>query len=288
MFSIIGIGEILWDLLPEGKRPGGAPANFAYVANALGNRGSVLSRVGNDPPGMELLDELSAKNLSTATVQIDDEHPTGAVRVTLDGGQPSYEIAADSAWDHLELSESWREIASDADAVCFGSLAQRREVSRSTIHEIVRAVKSWRIFDVNLRRDFYSPEILRRSLSAANVVKLNHEELPVVAGIFELESRDPSAAAQGLISRFDLKLVCITRGAGGSLLISKAGVSENAGLKTNVADTIGAGDAFTAALAHGLLRGWELDKINAFANRVGAFVASKAGAMPEFPEELKG
>jgi fructokinase len=286
LFKIVGLGEILWDLLPDGKRLGGAPTNFAYVANALGNDGIILSRVGDDEPGREILEELRAKNLSTEHIQIDANRQTGAVSVSFKDGQPNYKIHEKSAWDYMELSDDWREIALDADAICFGSLAQRTRASRHTIREVVNLTKRLRIFDVNLRQHFFTSNIVRKSLYVANVVKLNQEELRVVAEMFGIKKLNPVKAAKDLISIFGLKLVCITRGVDGSLLIRKNEFSEHAGLKIVVADTVGAGDAFTAALAHGLLRGWSLDKINEFTNRVGAFVASQTGAMPVFPEDF--
>jgi fructokinase len=286
LFKIVGLGEILWDLLPDGKRLGGAPANFAYVANALGNDGIILSRVGDDAPGREILEELKAKNLSTGQIQIDADRPTGGVSVSLEDGQPNYKIHENSAWDYMKLSDDWREIALETDAICFGSLAQRTRASRHTIREVVNLTKRLRIFDVNLRQHFFTSNIVRKSLYVANVVKLNQEELRVVAEMFEIKKLNPVKAAKDLISIFGLKLVCITRGADGSLLVRKNEFSEHAGLKIEVVDAIGAGDAFTAALAHGLLRGWNLDKINEFANRIGAFVASQTGAMPDFPEEF--
>jgi len=287
-YNIIGIGEILWDLLPGGKKvPGGAPANFAHVASQLGNNGIILSRVGTDTAGIDLLLHLNAKSLSKDYIQDDPKNPTGKVDIRFENGQPRYEIVEQVAWDFLELSGTWRAIATQTDAVCFGSLAQRNPISRETILEFVKLTRNLRIFDVNLRQKFFSVEILRESLDIADVVKLNHEELPVVAQMFEIKNQKPVQAAREMISRFDLELVCVTRGAGGSVLVTKNELSENAGLNVAVADTIGAGDAFTAALVSGLLRGWNLDKINEFANKVGAFVASQTGAMPGFPEEFK-
>ena len=287
-YNIIGIGEILWDLLPGGKKvPGGAPANFAYVASQLGNNGIILSRVGTDTAGIDLLLHLNAKRVSKDYIQDDPKNPTGKVDIRFENGQPRYEIVEQVAWDFLELSGTWRAIATQTDAVCFGSLAQRNPISRETILEFVKLTRNLRIFDVNLRQKFFSVEILRESLDIADVVKLNHEELPVVAQMFEIKNQKPVQAAREMISRFDLELVCVTRGAGGSVLVTKNELSENAGLNVAVADTIGAGDAFTAALVSGLLRGWNLDKINEFANKVGAFVASQTGAMPGFPEEFK-
>ncbi len=283
-FNIIGLGEILWDLLPTGKQLGGAPANFAYVSKQLGNNGIICSRIGNDELGTEILEQINAKNLSTDYIQIDQENPTGIVNVTLEKGQPSYEIVENVAWDFLELSENWRDLADKADAVCFGSLAQRNEISRKTIREFVGLTKGLRIFDVNLRQKYFSTEILRESLNLANVCKLNHEELPIVAELLQIKGDSVIETAQNLRQKFDLKLLCVTRGSNGSLLITENEVSEFGGLKITVADTIGAGDSFTAGLTHGLLRNWELDKINGFANQVGAFVASKTGAMPDFQD----
>lgn len=281
-FNIIGLGEILWDCLPLGKQLGGAPANFAYTSNQLGNNGIILSRVGNDDFGKEVLEQLQTKNLSTNYLQIDQKNQTGIVNVTLENGQPSYNIVENVAWDNLELTENWREIAKIADAVCFGSLAQRNENSRKTIREFVGLTNGLRIFDVNLRQEYFSEEILRESLMLANVCKLNHEELPIVGELLEIAGNNIIETAQKLRQNFDLKFLCVTRGSNGSLLITENDLSEFAGLKITVADTIGAGDAFTSGMTHGLLRNWDLDKINEFANKVGAFVASNTGAMPDF------
>lgn len=281
-FSLIGIGEILWDLLPEGKHLGGAPANFAYTANQLGNKGIICSRIGNDDFGREIPEQLKTKKLTFDSIQIDANKQTGIVKVVLREGQPSYEIIENTAWDYLELTEKWCKIAQKSDAVCFGSLAQRNEVSGKTIREFVGLVKGLRIFDVNLRQNYFSAEILEKSFGLANVVKLNHEELPLVSKLFNINSLNVQICLEKLIEMFELNLICLTRGSNGSLLKTKKEFSEHQGLKIKVADTIGAGDAFTAGTTHGLLRDWELDKINEFANRVGAFVASNTGAMPDF------
>lgn len=281
-FNIIGLGEILWDILPTGKHLGGAPANFAYISKQLGNNGFVLSRIGNDEFGREILDELKSKNISTDFIQTDAENQTGIVNVKLENGQPSYEIVENVAWDLLKLTGSWKDVAEKCDAVCFGSLAQRREISRETIRKFVEKTKGLRIFDVNLRQHYFSDDILYESFRLANVVKLNHDELPVVAEIFDCETENLSESGGNLLRKFNLKFLCVTRGAAGSLLITHNEISENPGLKVEIADTIGAGDAFTAGMTHGILRGWHLDKINAFANKVGAFVASNSGAMPDF------
>lgn len=283
-FNIIGLGEVLWDCLPTGKQLGGAPANFAYTSNQLGNKGTVCSRIGNDEPGKEIFEGLTAKNLSTDSIQIDEKYQTGIVNVKLENGQPDYQIVENVAWDFLELTEDWRELAKSADAVCFGSLAQRNQVSCKTIRGFIELVSGWRIFDVNLRQKYFSKEVLNDSFQLANIVKLNHEELPVIAQILDIRGANIQSCLQNFIAKFDLKLICLTRGANGSLLLKQKEVSEKQGLKITIADTIGAGDAFTAGMTHGILHDWELDKINEFANKVGAFVASKTGAMPDFDE----
>lgn len=281
-FKIIGIGEILWDCLPIGKQLGGAPANFAYTANQLGNKGIICSKIGNDDFGKEILEKLKAKKITSDSIQIDPKKQTGIVNVEFKEGQPSYEIVEDAAWDFLELTEKWCEIAQKADAVCFGSLAQRNEVSGKTIREFVGLVKGLRIFDVNLRQGYFSVDVLEKSFELANVVKLNHEELPVIVKLLNINGSSVQICLEKLIQKFELNLICLTRGANGSLLKTKKEISGHQGLKIKVADTIGAGDAFTAGMTHGLLRDWELNKINEFANRVGAFVASNTGAMPDF------
>lgn len=279
-FNVVGIGEILWDMLPEGRQLGGAPANFAFVSGRLGNRGILLSRVGDDADGRDIESVLADKNLDFEPLQTDAGNPTGTVGVRLENGHPEYDIRQPAAWDFLELTDDWCELATTTDAVCFGTLAQRNAVSRRTILEFVGLTKGLRVFDVNLRQNFYNREIIRRSLNLANIVKLNHEELPIVASLLGIEASDTRIAARALISAFGLRLVCVTRGDRGSLLISRDEISESTGVAVEIADTIGAGDAFTAALTHGLLRGWDLFRINEFANRTGAFIASRTGAMP--------
>ena len=283
-FTIVGIGEVLWDVLPDGRQLGGAPANFAYISNALGNNGVVLSRVGDDEFGRGILDELQAKDISTENIQIDAETPTGIVNVKLENGQPTYEIVENAAWDFLEFSDDWGEIARNCDAVCFGSLAQRNEVSRKTIRRFVGETREncLRIFDVNLRQNYFSAEILDKSLQTANILKLNYDELPVIFETLKIKGENEVRQTKNLTDLYDLKMVCLTRGAGGSILLTKKELAENDGKKTKVKDTIGAGDAFTAAMTNGILRDWSLKKINNFANKVGAFVASQTGAMPSF------
>ena len=285
--TIVGLGELLWDLLPSGTQLGGAPANFAYCSHLLGNRGVVTSRIGLDALGREARAALLHSGLSDQFLQTDADHPTGTVRVQLDpAGQPRFEIADATAWDFLAWTDLWQSLAQSADAVCFGSLAQRSSQSRETILNFLDATRpdALRIFDVNLRQSFYSTDIVRESLRRASVVKLNHEELPRVRELLALESSDLTAFCRQLLEKFDLRLVCVTRGANGSLLCDRTEADEHPGFMVHIQDTVGAGDAFTAALVSGLLRQSPLGEMNDLANRMGAWVASCSGAMPPPPE----
>jgi fructokinase len=281
-FKVVGIGELLWDVLPEGQKLGGAPANFAYITQMLGGHGEVASRLGNDPLGDEALAQLAAKGLDTQYVQRDSEHPTSTVDVHLEGGQPSYQIHEAVAWDFMEWTPQWRELAWSADAVCFGSLAQRSATSRATIREFLAGTReeAVRIFDVNLRQHYFSAEVLAESIRLADLVKLNHEELPRIISLLGLHSGSEVENAQRLRAAMGLKLVCVTRGGSGSLIVTAHEVAEHPGCPVTVADTVGAGDAFTAGLVHQYLRGASLAQMSETANRVGAWVASQAGAMP--------
>jgi len=282
-YTIVGLGELLWDLFPSGQQLGGAPANFAYITNLLGDNGVPASRIGRDSLGDEAITQLSKLGLNSAFVQHDPIYPTGTVKVEVDdAGQPRFEICKPVAWDFIEWTSQWQQLARDADAVCFGSLAQRSPTSQATIRSFLHATRpaTIRVFDVNLRQHFYSKEVLSESMKLASIVKLNHEELPRIMRLLDLESSDETDAARCLRSLYDLKLVCITRGAAGSLLISANECSEHPGFRVQVVDTVGAGDAFTAAMLRGYLRGNPLDEINALASRVGAWVASQSGATP--------
>lgn len=280
--TVVGLGELLWDILPSGKQLGGAPANFAYITSLLGDRGIPASRLGEDALGAEAIRRLNKLALSTEFIQEDANHPTGTVKVEVDeSGQPRFEISEAVAWDFLEWTPQWQKLAEQADAVCFGSLAQRSEYSRSTIRSFLAASHSAvRVFDANFRQHFYTTEVFAESLKLATVVKLNHEELPRIVSMFGLEHRGEEDSVRCLLSRYELKLVCVTRGDKGSLLASADEFDEHPGFQVKVADTVGAGDAFTAAMIHGYLRGTSLAEINETANRVGAWVASQSGAMP--------
>jgi len=281
--TVVGLGELLWDLFPAGKQLGGAPTNFAYITSLLGDVGIPASRLGHDALGAEALRRLGDLGLPTQFLQTDPEHPTGTVKIEVDSaGQPRFEISESVAWDFLAWTAEWQTLALQTDAVCFGSLAQRRQQSCSTIRGFLQATRpsAVRVFDVNLRQNFYSLQVLAESMKLSTVIKLNQDELPRIMHLFDLEHRNEKESAQRLLSLYDLNLVCVTRGNCGSLLVSAAECSEHAGFRVRVADTVGAGDAFTAALVHGYLRGIPLPQINENANRVGAWVASQSGATP--------
>jgi fructokinase len=289
--TIVGLGEILWDFLPSGRQLGGAPANFAYCSHLLGNRALVASRTGTDDLGDEIRDRLTQAGLGHDFLQSDSKHPTGTVKVTLDStGQPNYEITEAVAWDFMEWTESWEALARTTDAVCFGSLAQRSPESRATVLKFLDATRqdALRVFDVNLRQKFYSAEVIESSLRRATLVKLNLDELLVLRGLLGLRDvagEDADApACRELIARFGPRLVCVTRGESGSFICDRDNSHRHRGFRVSVSDTVGAGDAFTAGLVHAVLRGKSLAEVNDIANRMGAWVASRRGAMPVPPE----
>ncbi|HXS74917.1 MAG TPA: carbohydrate kinase [Terracidiphilus sp.] len=286
---VLGIGELLWDVLPTGRRLGGAPANFIVMAGRLGNHAVILSRIGRDDLGREAVSVLDPLPADTAHLQIDTQHETGRVTVAFNDGQPEYTIDKPVAWDSLELSDDWVKLAERADAICFGSLAQRSIEARQTIQTLAAQTPSRcvRVFDVNLRPPFYSSEVIQESLELATVVKMNDAEVPLVLALLGMpveDGGDPGHlrfGAERLLAEFPtLQMVAITRGAHGSLLVNREGWHEHAGFTAKVADTIGAGDAFTAAMTHYLLRGAELSVLNEAGNRWGSWMASQNGAMP--------
>jgi fructokinase len=282
-FTVVGLGELLWDIFASGKQLGGAPANFAYVTGVLGDRGLVASRVGVDELGTEAMQKLSGLGLECRYVQQDAERPTGTVQVCVDSsGQPKFEIMESVAWDFIGWTSDYEDLASQADAVCFGSLAQRSPESRSTIARFLTACpeSSTTVFDVNLRQHFFSAEIIRQSLHLADIVKLNHEELPRVIELAGLRYSEMRAAMHSMLDGFDLKMICVTRGENGSILCTREAMDEHPGLKIHVKDTVGAGDAFTAGLIHCYLRRTSLKTMNEVANQTGAWVASSVGATP--------
>lgn len=289
-FKIIGVGEVLWDLLPQGRQMGGAPANFAYHAKALGANSCVITRVGKDELGDEILHRFKAIGFPLDLVQIDNSYPTGTVSVELSPeGVPNFIIHKPVAWDFLEVTDLALAAVKTADVICFGTLAQRTEVSGAAVRQLVRSASTSaiRIFDINLRQNFYTPQTIEESLELADVFKINDAELRVVAGIFNLGgSLEDQIVA--LARRFKLKTVAVTFGAEGSLLYSDGQWSRYKPSPVKVVDTVGAGDAFTAALAIGLLKKLDLDKINYAANEIAAYVCTQPGATPPLSEDIRG
>ena len=283
--TIVGIGEILWDLLPSGRQLGGAPANFAYCSHLLGSRAVVVSRVGDDELGFEVRARLSQAGIGDDFIATDTKHPTGTVQIEVTPfGQPTFQFTHSVAWDFLEWNDELRDLAGSAEAVCFGTLAQRSEASRKTILKFIDSTKTTavKIFDINLRQSFYSTEIIADSIRRSTVLKLNDQELPLLANVLAI---DQSNFARTIIERFEVKLVCITRGQNGSILVATVSTDEHPGFRVQVKDAVGAGDAFTAGLVHKFLRGSSLAAMNDTANRMGAWVASCEGAMPRPPKE---
>lgn len=287
-YTLVGLGEILWDMLPTGKQLGGAPANFAYHAQALGANGVVASCIGDDELGKEVLSWLGGLGLDCRYIAVDKAHPTGTVTVKLDEkGEPDFTIHENVAWDFIPLSADLLELAARTDAVCFGSLCQRLEVSRDTVRRFLQATKPdcLRVFDINIRQSFYNKDIVHAMLGLSNVLKLNDEELPIVAKLLYITGCQSDILSQ-LTQRYKLRLIALTRGAGGSRLYAQEQDSSHPGFAAQVADTVGAGDSFTAMMTLGLLRGEDLDKTNKDANRVASYVCSQSGATPELPADL--
>src|SRR6202167_1957342 len=304
---ILGLGELLWDVLPEGPRLGGAPANFTVMAGRLGNHAAILSRIGRDDLGRRAVELLEPLSVDAGFVETDPAHETGRVTVYFQDSQPHYTIHQPAAWDFLELSDEWVRLAERADAICFGSLAQRNHESRQTLQTLAAQTSSKcvRVFDVNLRAPFYSGEVIQESLELATVMKMNDAEVPLVLGLLglptehepdstqacpqRLESERLGAerrSAERLLNEFPtLQMVAVTRGGHGSLLVTRDEWHAHPGAPVKVADTIGAGDAFTAALTHYLLRGADLATLNEAGNRWGGWGASQSGAMPAVADE---
>jgi len=283
---VVGLGEILWDLLPSGRQLGGAPANFAYCSHLLGSCATVASRIGKDQLGDEICERLCQTGIGRDFLQTDWEHPTGTVGVTLDSaGQPSYEIVQGVAWDFMEWSPEWQSLAKSADAVCFGTLVQRSSKSQEAIRQFLNSTRedALRIFDVNLRQDFYSKQMISESLRCADIVKLNRDESMVLGKLLGLSSgpSDDASFCRELMQKFELQWVCVTYGSEGSLLCNELHEHRHPGFRVTIKDTVGSGDAFTAGLVHGMMNGESLAEINELANRMGAWVASSSGGMPK-------
>lgn len=287
---VVGLGELLWDCFADSRRPGGAPANVAFQANQLGCRGTICSRLGQDDLGTELKSFLDSQGVATGDLQFDAERPTGTVTVDMKhGDHPEYTIHEIVAWDAMQFSSDWEHVMKTAAAVCFGTLAHRSEPSHATIRQCLSATRKecLVVYDVNLRQHYYSRPVVEESLDACRVVKLNQDEVRLIQETLELPSADPQAFAQEVQTRFGVELVVITRGDQGCLLISSQKVVDVPGEQIEVADAVGAGDAFTAGLISALLQNSSLTTAGTFANKVGAQVASCSGAMPDLKEEFE-
>ena len=277
---IVGIGEILWDMLPSGKALGGAPANFAYHAGRLGEEGWAVSAVGDDALGREILDLVASKGLHSLIAVTDK--PTGTVQVSLDErGVPTYNIMEDVAWDNIPFTADMDALAKRADAVCFGSLVQRMG-SRASVLRFIRSMRpdALKVFDINLRQHYYSQDVLETSLRLADILKINDEEIGIVASMFGLGG-DARDACRALIETFGLKLVILTRGAEGSEIITANEVIPQGVGDVEVIDTVGAGDSFTAAFVVAYLRGDSLAEAQRLASETASYVCSRKGAMPD-------
>ncbi|MBS0203279.1 MAG: carbohydrate kinase [Planctomycetes bacterium] len=284
----LGLGELLWDCFPDRRMPGGAPANVAFHAQQLGLNAATVTRVGCDQLGDEICRFLQSQGLCLDLVQCDPIHGTGTVTVDAGPTGTNYVFKPDSAWDFLEPTSSLLAAMQSARAVCFGTLAQRNAVSRETIHACLNASSPdcLIVYDINLRPPFYERAWIERSLHQAQIVKLNDEEVRILAGMFDIGISDNPGVAKWLLTQFDLQLVCVTRGGAGCLLVSPDETIDVPGVPVHVVDTVGAGDSFTAALIQTRLAGWPLRRSAEFANRVGALVASRPGAMPVLQQEL--
>lgn len=274
---IIGIGELLWDVLPSGKKAGGAPVNFAFHASQSGVIGYAISALGKDVLGEELIQEMDNNKINYLVEYVD--HPTGTVQVSLNNGIPHYIIEEEVAWDYIPLTEEMKELALKADAICFGTLAQRNTVSRKTTLELLKLVKpdAYKLFDINLRQKFYSKELIEQSLIQANSLKINDEEVEIIKDLFSIQM-DDEQLCQWLISQYDLKLVILTAGEHYSSVYTPDKVSTIRTPKVTVADTVGAGDCFSGVLIASLLLDYDLKDAHQRAVDAAAHVCSLPGA----------
>ena len=287
--KVIGMGEALWDVLPEGKKIGGAPANFAYHVEQFGLDSCAISAIGHDDLGDELKHKFDERSLHYHLDRVD--YPTGTVQVELDDkGVPRYEIKENVAWDNIPYTEALEQLAKDTKAMCFGSLAQRNKVSRETINRFLDTIPAENdpliVFDINLRQHFYTEEIIRESLKKCNILKINDEELEIVSEMFGYPSLGQQDKCWILLAKYGLKMLILTCGTDGSYVFTPGEVSFLPTPKVEVADTVGAGDSFTAAFIANLLKGKSVKAAHKIAMETSAFVCTQAGAMPKLPIEL--
>lgn len=279
--TIVGIGELLWDMLPQGKQLGGAPANFAYHVCRLGGNGWAVSAIGRDPLGEELTRQLSGKKLGKLIAEV--SAPTGTVGVTLDErGVPSYDITKNVAWDEIPYTDRLDDLAAQTKAVCFGTLAQRSARSRETISRFISRLSpdALKVFDINLRQDYYSKELIDDSLQVSDILKINDEELETVSALFGL-CGNAVERCRAIIRRWNLQLVILTKGGEGSDVVTLSGVHSIVPEPIVIADTVGAGDSFTAAFVTAYLGGASIEEAHCLAGKVSSWVCTRPGAMPE-------
>ncbi|MDY6833426.1 MAG: carbohydrate kinase [Chloroflexota bacterium] len=285
---VVGIGELLWNLLPTGRELWGAPANFAYHVNSLGADGTVVSCVGADEDGKQIKKRMQELSLSCKYIATSQVHHTGTASVVYDSqGRPSYTIKERVAWDFIPKSSEITSLARKADAVCFGTLAQRAIASNATIRRFLEntSLKAQRILDINLYGHFYSRSLIEECLRYCNILKMNDEEFSVLRMLLDLHGTDIKVLKQ-LTSQYGICLIAVTRGKNGSFLYSEGKTSNHTGYQSSIVDTIGAGDSFAAALAMGTLRNQSLDAINDYANRIASYVCSQVGATPQLPTRI--
>ena len=286
---IIGMGEALWDVLPTGKKIGGAPANFAFHVSQFGLPSCVVSAIGDDTLGNEIIENFTSKGLNQHIEKV--PYPTGTVQVEIDqAGIPQYDIKENVAWDNIPYTDELEALAKRTKAVCFGSLAQRNIVSRTTINKFLDAMpktdETLIVFDVNLRQGFYNKEILCNSMQKCNILKINDEELVTVSRMFGYPGIDLQDKCWILLGKYNLKMLILTCGINGSYVFTPGNVSFYPTPKVEVADTVGAGDSFTAAFIASIIKGKEIKEAHRLAVETSAFVCTKKGAMPILPEEF--
>lgn len=285
--NIIGLGEALWDMLPEGAKLGGAPANFAYHASQFGHSALAVSALGNDDLGNQTVKEFDNKRLNYIMPRV--PFPTGTVGVTLDAkGVPTYDIKTNVAWDNIPFTSEIQEAAANSSAVCFGTLAQRNEISRTTIMRFLDAtpVDCLKIFDINLRANFYTKEIIQHSLERCNILKINDEELDIVAKMFDYKGIEPETLCEMLLAKYNLDILVLTCGTHGSYVFAPGLKSFQNTPKVEVADTVGAGDSFTGSFTAAILSGKSINDAHKLAVEVSAYVCTQKGAMPKLPKCL--
>ena len=284
---IAGLGEVLWDCLPEGKKLGGAPANFAYHASMFGYQAYAVSALGNDALGDKTVEELDKKHLRHIMPRID--FPTGTVQVELDEeGVPTYDIKRDVAWDNIPFTAEMEDLAKRCSCVCFGSLAQRNSVSHDTIHRFLHSTPKdcLKIFDINLRQNFYTKEIIQESLNACDILKINDEELVTIGRLFGYPGLDMENKCYLILGKYNLRMLVLTCGTNGSYVFARGMKSYQPTPKVEVADTVGAGDSFTGSFAAAILAGMPVEEAHKLAVQVSASVCTQPGAMPQLPERL--